>query len=74
MPIKHLVFSGGAYKGFYTLGALKHLSETSFYKLDDIENIYGASVGSIISLIIILYIVSKFGLKICLGMSKMYPA
>ena len=54
MPIKHLVFSGGAYKGFYTLGALKHLSETSFYKLDNIENIYGASVGSIISLIICL--------------------
>lgn len=54
MTIKHLVFSGGAYKGFYTMGALKYLSETSFYKLSEIENIYGASVGSIIGLILCL--------------------
>ena len=48
MTIKHLVLSGGGYKGLYSIGALKHLYENNFYNIDDIENIYGTSVGAII--------------------------
>ena len=48
MTIKHLVLSGGGYKGLYSIGALKHLYEKKFYNIDDIENIYGTSVGAII--------------------------
>lgn len=54
MTIKNIVLSGGAYKGFYTIGALKHLSKIQFYDIEDIENIYGVSVGSIIGLILSL--------------------
>ena len=39
MTIKHLVFSGGAYKGFYTIGALQYLSSMKFYNIKDIKNI-----------------------------------
>ena len=62
MPIKQLVFSGGAYKGFYTLGALKHLSETSFYKLDDIENIIFRLRLMVILQIIILHLMVRMSL------------
>ena len=48
MTIKNLVLSGGAYKGFYTIGALKYLSKVDFYKIENIEKIYGTSVGSFI--------------------------
>lgn len=54
MTIKNIVLSGGAYKGFYTIGALKHLSKIQFYNIDNIENIYGVSVGSLIGLILCL--------------------
>ena len=54
MTIKNIVLSGGAYKGFYTIGALKRLSKIQFYDIEDIENIYGVSVGSIIGLILCL--------------------
>ena len=54
MTIKNIVLSGGAYKGFYTVGALKHLSSENFYDIDDIENIYGVSVGSLIGLLLCL--------------------
>ena len=37
MTIKNIVLSGGAYKGFYTIGALKYLSENNFYNINDIE-------------------------------------
>ena len=37
MTIKYLVLSGGAYKGFYTIGALKHLSEINFYDINNIR-------------------------------------
>ena len=54
MTIKNIVLSGGAYKGFYTIGDLKRLSKIQFYDIEDIENIYGVSVGSIIGLILCL--------------------
>ena len=48
MTIKHIVLSGGGYKGFYSIGALKYLAENNFYDIENIENIYGTSVGTII--------------------------
>lgn len=48
MTIKNIVLSSGAYKGFYTIGVLKHLLDKKFFNIEDIENIYGSSVGSII--------------------------
>ena len=54
MTIKNLVLSGGAYKGFYTIGALKYLSKVDFYKIENIEKIYGTSVGSFISAVLCL--------------------
>ena len=54
MTIKNLVLSGGAYKGFYTIGALNHLSKTEFYKIENIEKIYGTSVGSFIGAVLCL--------------------
>ena len=59
MTIKHLVFSGGAYKGFYIVGALDYLIDNKFLKLDDIETIYGTSVGGIIGLALCLKIEMK---------------
>ena len=59
MTIKHLVFSGGAYKGFYIVGALNYLIDNDFLKLENIENIYGTSVGSIIGLALCLKIELK---------------
>ena len=54
MTIKHLVISGGAYKGFYTLGSLNYLSNINFYNIEEIETIYGGSVGGMIGLILCL--------------------
>ena len=54
MTIKTLVLSGGAYKGFYTIGALKHLSDVGFYNINSIEKIYGTSVGSILGALLCL--------------------
>ena len=54
MTIKHLVLSSGAYKGFYTIGVIKHLLDNKFFNIEDIENIYGTSVGSIIGVLLCL--------------------
>ena len=54
MPIKHLVISGGGPLGFRYLGALQKLQEERFWCLDDIETIYGTSIGAIIGTFICL--------------------
>lgn len=54
MTIKHLVLSSGAYKGFYTIGVIKHLLYKKFFNIKNIENIYGTSVGSIIGVLLCL--------------------
>ena len=54
MTIKHLVISGGSYKGMYIFGALNYLSSINFYNIKNIENIYGSSVGGIIGLLLCL--------------------
>lgn len=48
MVIKHIIISGGAYKGLYELGALKYLSQKQFYSLENIKSIHGTSIGGLI--------------------------
>lgn len=54
MPIKHLVISGGGPLGLRYLGALEKLERENFWKIEEIESIYGTSVGSIIGTFICL--------------------
>ena len=46
MPIKHLVIAGGGPIGLQFLGALEHLNESGFWKIEDIETIYATSIGT----------------------------
>jgi len=59
MTIKHLVFSGGAYKGLYFLGALDHLNKNNFYNIENIETINAVSIGSLIAVLLCLKIPIK---------------
>jgi len=52
MAIKHIVLSGGSYKGLYTLGALHRLSQKDFYKMKNIESIFATSIGSVLGAIL----------------------
>ena len=54
MPIKHLVIAGGGPIGLQFLGALEHLNEEGFWKLEDIESIYATSIGTFIGAFICL--------------------
>ena len=54
MTIKHLVISGGGPLGLRYLGALEKLEKENFWKVDNIESIYGTSVGSMIGAFICL--------------------
>jgi len=54
MPIKHLVIAGGGPIGLQFLGALEHLNQTNFWKIEDIESIYATSIGTIIAAFICL--------------------
>uniref|UniRef100_A0A6C0HVF5 PNPLA domain-containing protein n=1 Tax=viral metagenome TaxID=1070528 RepID=A0A6C0HVF5_9ZZZZ len=52
--IKHLVISGGGPRGFIFYGILKELYNNGFWKLEDIETMYGTSIGSLLSVILCL--------------------
>ena len=54
MTIKHLVISGGGPLGLRYLGALEKLEQEQFWQLNNIESIYGTSIGSIIGAFICL--------------------
>jgi len=54
MTIKHLVLSGGGYKGLYSLGALYQLSQKKFYSMKNIKSIFATSIGSVLGVILIL--------------------
>lgn len=54
MTIKHLVIAGGGPIGLQFLGALEHLNENNFWKIEDIESIYATSIGTIIAAFICL--------------------
>ena len=54
MHIKHLVISGGGPLGLRYLGALEKLEQEQFWNFDNIESIYGTSIGSVIGAFICL--------------------
>lgn len=54
--IKHLVISGGCIWGLYEYGALKKLHHCGFWNNNNIESIYGTSVGALIAVILSLKI------------------
>ena len=56
MTIKNIVMAGGAYNGLYIIGALKYLIENSFFDINNIETIYGTSVGGFIGVLLCLKI------------------
>lgn len=60
MKIKHICISSGGYAGIYGLGALEKLQESSFYSYSDLSSVYGTSIGSVLSLIILLDIDWKY--------------
>ncbi len=55
MPsIKHLVFSGGGPSLIQTIGALQTVEAAGFFKMEEVETIYGTSAGAILGVIICL--------------------
>lgn len=56
MTFKHLVLSGGSWKGLYMAGAIDVFIKKKYIELDKIETIYATSVGTLISTLIALKI------------------
>lgn len=56
MTIKHLVLSGGSWKGLYVGGAIQKLLDDEYFKLSEIETIWATSVGTIIGTLLCLKI------------------
>lgn len=54
MTIKHLIISGGGPVGIRFLSALEILNLENYWNINDIESIYGTSVGSILGVMICL--------------------
>lgn len=54
MTIKHLVISGGGPLGLRYLGAIEKLEKEGIWKIDNIESIYGTSIGSVLAAFICL--------------------
>ena len=52
--IKYLVLSGGGPTGFLTYGVLRHLAKIEYWNLQNINGIYGTSIGAIVGLILSL--------------------
>ena len=54
MVIKHIVICGGGPTGLLSYGAAKHLAEQGFWSHDNIETIYGTSIGALIGAMLCL--------------------
>lgn len=54
MVIKHIVIAGGGPAGFITYGVLKHLSQEKFWSINNIESLYGTSIGAFFSTVVCL--------------------
>jgi predicted acylesterase/phospholipase RssA len=52
--IKHLVISGGGINGFTFYGALRETVRWQVWKIEDIETIYGTSIGSMLAVMLAL--------------------
>lgn len=56
MTIKHIVLSGGSYKGLYSLGSLYQLSKEKFYCIENIKSVFATSIGTVLGAILQLNI------------------
>tara|TARA_Y100001970_G_C14229299_1_gene857615 strand:+ start:231 stop:1103 length:873 start_codon:yes stop_codon:yes gene_type:complete len=56
MTFKHLVLSGGSWKGLYMAGAINMFIKKQYIELDKIETIYATSVGTLMATLIALKI------------------
>lgn len=54
MVIKHIVISGGGPTGLLSYGVAKHLAQHGFWSHDNIETIYGTSIGALIGAMLCL--------------------
>ena len=54
MVIKHIVISGGGPTGLLSYGVAKHLAQQGFWSHDNIETIYGTSIGALIGAMLCL--------------------
>lgn len=54
MKIKHIVLSGGGPSILVPLGAIQELEKNNFWNIENIENIYATSAGTILSTLICL--------------------
>ena len=54
MTIKHIVISGGGPTGLLSYGAAKYLEQQKFWSMENIESIYGTSIGALFSVILSL--------------------
>lgn len=52
--IKHLILSGGSWKGFYMLGVIQELIKKKYIEIDKIQSVWGTSVGSLIAVFLCL--------------------
>jgi predicted acylesterase/phospholipase RssA len=52
--IKHLVISGGGVTGFSFFGSLRESSERNIWNIENIETIYGTSIGALIGVMLAL--------------------
>jgi len=54
MTIRHLVISGGSWKGLYVAGAIEKLLEDKYINMENIETFWVTSVGSLMSVLLCL--------------------
>jgi hypothetical protein len=54
MTIKHLIISGGGPLGIRFLSALETLNIENYWNIEDIESIYGTSIGSVLGAMLCL--------------------
>lgn len=52
--IKHIVISGGDVTGFSFYGVLRESAKKNIWNIDNIETIYGTSIGSIVAIMLAL--------------------
>lgn len=52
--IKHMVISGGGHYGFYSYGLLRESNLQGLWKLENIQSMYGTSVGALLCVILAL--------------------
>jgi len=52
--IKHMVFGGGGQYGLTMYGIIKEAHKKGFWKYDNIQSLYGTSIGSVVCLLITL--------------------